>query len=64
MKPKEYRVQLQNEVATALVTTTDSYDRIAARFGISNRTVYNIVKARNIKRPLGAGKRGPKKQVV
>ena len=61
MTPKEFRVQLENEVAMALVTTTDSYDLIAARFGISNRTVYDIVKARNIKRPAGAGKPGPKK---
>ena len=61
MKPKEYRVQLHNEVATALVTTADSYDKIAAKFGISNRTVYDIAKARSIKRPIGAGKPGPKK---
>jgi transposase len=64
MTPKEFRVQLHNEVSTALVTTTDSYDKIAAKFGISNRTVYDIVKARHIKRPVGAGKPGPKKQAV
>jgi transposase len=64
MTRKEFKVQQHNEVATVLVTTTDSYDVIAARFGISNRTVYDIVKARNIKRPIGAGKPGPKKQVV
>lgn len=64
MKPKEFKAQLHNEVVLALVRTTDSYDKIAARFGISNRTVYDIAKARNIKRPTGAGKSGPKKQGV
>lgn len=60
MTPKEYRVKLHNEVATALVTTTDSYDKLAARFGISNKTVYEIAKSRGIKRRIGR----PKKQVV
>ena len=59
MTPNEFRIQLHNEVATALVSTTKTYEQLAAEFGISNRTVYDIAKARGIKR-----KPGPRRKAV
>jgi hypothetical protein len=56
---KEFRFNLYNEVAEALFKTTETYEQISVRFGISTRTVYDIAKARNIKR-----KPGPRKKAV
>jgi hypothetical protein len=57
MKPKEYKVQLHNEIATALVTTTKSYNLLAFEFGVSNATIWQIAKARGIKRKIGRPKK-------
>jgi hypothetical protein len=48
---------LHNEIATALISTTKSYNQLAAEFGVSNATVWQIAKSRGIKRKVGRPKK-------
>jgi hypothetical protein len=55
MNKKEFKVQFENEVATALIAGTKTYTELAVEFGISEMSVYLIAKARKIRRKRGLG---------
>ena len=55
MNKKEFMVQLENEIATALVAGAKTHEEIAQEFGVTAKTVQLIGKRRKILRKRGMG---------
>jgi transposase len=55
MNKKEFLIQLENEIAMALIAGTTTHEEIAQQFGVTGKTVQLIGKRRKIVRKRGRG---------
>ena len=55
MNKKEYLIQMENEIATALIAGAKTHEEIAQQFGVTAKTVQLIGKRRKIARKRGRG---------